>query len=178
MLSRHKNVYTLPVSFTGSTSCTEDEPNFPRQNNLVLRKRVSGVDKVVNFKDFSRPHKEINYFFRTLTEFKDFSRRLGKIQDLFKIVRTMQLSPSISSLPVACFRLSKVVEANSTDRKRCVNCRLKAGEGSPPIFPLFSLTRFFLSFSLTESLAWVTLPVRLRRSACGTSLRRVAMTDG
>ena len=58
MLSRHKNVYTLPVSFTGSTSCTEDEPNFPRQNNLVLRKRVSGVDKVVNFKDFQDPIKK------------------------------------------------------------------------------------------------------------------------
>ena len=27
----HKNVFTLPVSFTGSYA--EDEPNFPRQNN-------------------------------------------------------------------------------------------------------------------------------------------------
>ena len=90
----------------------------------------------------------------------------------------MELSPSISSLPVACFRLSKVVETNSTDRKRCVNYRVKAGEGSPLLFPLFSLTRFFRSFSLTESLAWATFPVRLRRSACGISLRRAAMTDG
>ena len=61
----HKNVFTLPVSFTGSTSCTEDEPNFPRQNNLVLQKKLSGVGKVVNFKDFSRPDKEIKYFLRT-----------------------------------------------------------------------------------------------------------------
>ena len=61
----HKNVFTLTVSFTGSTSCTEDEPNFPWQNNLVLQKKVSGVDKVVNFKDFSRPDKEIKYFLRT-----------------------------------------------------------------------------------------------------------------
>ena len=89
----------------------------------------------------------------------------------------MELSPSISSLPVACFRLSKVVETNSTDRKRCVNYRVKAGEGSPLLFPLFSLTRFFRSFSLTENLAWATLPLRLRCSACGTSRRRVAMTD-
>ena len=51
------------MSFTGSY--TEDEPNFPRQNNLILQKMVSGVDKVVNFKDFSRPNKEIKYFSRT-----------------------------------------------------------------------------------------------------------------
>ena len=61
----HKNVFTLPVSFTGSTSCTEDEPNFPRQNNLVFREKVPGVDKIVNFKDFLRPNKEIKYFLRT-----------------------------------------------------------------------------------------------------------------
>ena len=33
------------------------------------------LDKVVNFKDFSRPNKEIKYFSRTLTELKDFSRQ-------------------------------------------------------------------------------------------------------
>ena len=65
----HKNVFTLAESFTGF--CTEDEPNFPRQNNLILQKKVSGVDKVVNFKDFLRPNKEIQYFSRTSTEFKD-----------------------------------------------------------------------------------------------------------
>ena len=32
------------------------------------------LDKVVNFKDFSTPNKEIKYLSRTLTEFKDFSR--------------------------------------------------------------------------------------------------------
>ena len=32
----HKNVFTLPVSFIGSH--TEDEPGFPRQNNLRLQK--------------------------------------------------------------------------------------------------------------------------------------------
>ena len=35
--------FTLPVSLTGSY--TEDEPNFPPQNNLILQKKVSGVDK-------------------------------------------------------------------------------------------------------------------------------------
>ena len=63
MFFMHKNVFTLPVSFTGSY--TEDEPNFPRKNNLILQKKVSGVDKVVNFKDFLRPNKEIQYFSRT-----------------------------------------------------------------------------------------------------------------
>ena len=56
--------------------CTEDEPNFPRQNNLILQKKVSGLDKVLSIKDFSRPNEEIKYFSRTSTKFKDFSRRL------------------------------------------------------------------------------------------------------
>ena len=64
------------MSFSGSY--TEREPNFPRQNNLILKKKVSGVDKVVNFKDFSRPQ-PIQGLFKATT----------KIQDLFKIVRTM-----------------------------------------------------------------------------------------
>jgi len=73
----HKNVFILPVSFTGSY--TEDKPNFPWQNNVILQKRVPGINKVVNFKGFSRPNKEIKYFF------KDQNR----IQGLFKIARTM-----------------------------------------------------------------------------------------
>ena len=39
-----------------------------------------GTEVQVNFKDFSRPNKEINYFSRTLTEFKDFSRQLLKFK--------------------------------------------------------------------------------------------------
>ena len=62
--------------FKGRFLCTEDEPNFPRQNNLILQKKVSGLDKVSSFKDFSRPNEEIKYFSRTSTKFKDFSRRL------------------------------------------------------------------------------------------------------
>ena len=56
----HKNVFTLLVSVTGSY--TEGEPNFPRQNNLVLSKKLSGVDKVVNFRDFSRKIKKSSTF--------------------------------------------------------------------------------------------------------------------
>ena len=58
-----KNVFTFPVSYT--SSYTEDKPNFPRQNNLILQRKVSGLDEVVNFKDFLRPNKEIKYFSRT-----------------------------------------------------------------------------------------------------------------
>ena len=66
-------------------SYTEDEPNFPRQNNLILQKKVSGVDKVVNFKGFLRPDKKIKYFSRTKTEFKDFSRRLVKFKTFSRL---------------------------------------------------------------------------------------------
>ena len=45
------------MSFTRSYN--ENEPNFPRQNNLILQKMVAGVDKVVNFKAFSKLNKEI-----------------------------------------------------------------------------------------------------------------------
>ena len=72
MLFMHKNIFTLPMSFTGSY--TEDEPNFPWQNNLILQKMVSGIDKVVNFQDFSRPNKEFKDFSRRLLKFKTFSR--------------------------------------------------------------------------------------------------------
>ena len=60
----HKNDFTLPKSFTGSY--TEDEPNLPWVKVIQFyRRKLSGVDKVVNFKDFSRPNKEIKYFSRT-----------------------------------------------------------------------------------------------------------------
>ena len=52
----YKNVFMLNVSFTGSYN--NDEPNFPQQNNLTLQKKVTRVDKAVNFKDFSRPFKK------------------------------------------------------------------------------------------------------------------------
>ena len=53
---------------------------------------MSGVDKpkVVNFKDFSRPNKEIKYFSRTLSNLnwiKGLFKTTSKFQDLFKIVR-------------------------------------------------------------------------------------------
>ena len=67
-----------------------------RLNNQFHRKWC-GINKIVNVKVFSK--KEIKYFSRTSTEFKDFSRWLPKNQDLFKIVRnhgnsSIQLNPS------------------------------------------------------------------------------------
>ena len=40
----HKNIFMLPMSFTGCY--TEDEPNVPQQSNLILQKTVSRLDKV------------------------------------------------------------------------------------------------------------------------------------
>ena len=71
------------MSFTGSY--TEDEPNFHRQNNLILHKMVASVDNVVDFKDSSRWKKEIKYFSRTLIEFKDFSRQLLNFKTLSRL---------------------------------------------------------------------------------------------
>ena len=34
---KYKNVFTLPVSFIGSY--TDDEPDFPRRNNLILQEK-------------------------------------------------------------------------------------------------------------------------------------------
>ena len=43
------------------------------------------LDKVVNFKDFSTPNKEIKYLSRTSTEFKDFSRQLLKLKTFSRL---------------------------------------------------------------------------------------------
>ena len=45
--------------------CNFRNPNL--QNNLILQKKMSGVDKVVNLRTFqdSVPNKEITYFSRT-----------------------------------------------------------------------------------------------------------------
>ena len=42
------------------------------------------LDKVMNFKDFSRPNTAIKYFSITLTEFKYFSRRLVQFKTLLR----------------------------------------------------------------------------------------------
>ena len=40
---------------------------------------------VANFKNFSRPNKEIKYFSRKLTEFKDFERQLLKFETFSRL---------------------------------------------------------------------------------------------
>ena len=42
-----------------------NEPYIFLSKNLSLQEKVSGADKVVKFKFFSRPNKEIKYFSRT-----------------------------------------------------------------------------------------------------------------
>ena len=43
-------------------------------SRILFHRKWCGINKVVNFKDFARPYKEIKYFSRTLFEFKDLSR--------------------------------------------------------------------------------------------------------
>ena len=81
-----KTFFTLSLSFTGSY--TEDEPNFPA-NNLILQTKVSGVDKVVNFKGFLRPNKKNQVLFKDRNRIQGLFKTTSKIQDLFNIVRTM-----------------------------------------------------------------------------------------
>ena len=70
-----KNFLTsrLPVGCNGSY--TKDEPKFPMRNtdNLISQKTV-WRNKVLNFEGFTRPSEEIQYFSRTLSQFKDFLR--------------------------------------------------------------------------------------------------------
>ena len=87
----HKNVFMLPMSFT--ESYTKDEPNFPRQNNVTLKKMLSHIDKVVNFNDFSRPSKEIKFFSRTLTKLKDFSIQLLKFKAFSRLNKPWDALP-------------------------------------------------------------------------------------
>ena len=90
----HKNVFTLLVNVIGSY--TQDEPILPWQNNLILQKKVSGVDKVVNFKDFLRPIEEVRQvLFKDLNRIQGLFKKISKIQDLFKIVRTMSQTSNL-----------------------------------------------------------------------------------
>ena len=58
--------------------------NFPAKS-FNFSEKWYGINKLLNFKDFSRPNKEIKYFSRTLTEFKDFSRRLLKFKTFSRL---------------------------------------------------------------------------------------------
>ena len=67
-------------------SYTQDEPNLPWQNNLILQKKVSGVDKVVNFKDFLRPIKEVRQvLFKDLNRIQTLFKATSKIQDFSRL---------------------------------------------------------------------------------------------
>ena len=80
-------------------SYTQDEPILPLQNNLILQKKVSGVDKVVNFKDFLRPIEEVRQvLFKDLNRIQGLFKTNSKIQDLFKILRTMGQTSNLGHL--------------------------------------------------------------------------------
>ena len=56
---------------------------------MFMHKNV--YDKEVNFKDFSRPYKQIKYFSSTLTEVNDFSRQLLKFKNLSRSYEPFRL---------------------------------------------------------------------------------------
>ena len=58
---------------------------------------MSGIDKVGNFKDFSRPNKEIKYFQGPKVNSRTF-KMTSKIQDLFKIVLAMSITNLVKPL--------------------------------------------------------------------------------
>ena len=71
-------------------------------NNLILQKKVSGVDKVVNFKDFSRWLVKFKTFSRLYTyeplwqtKMKVISNQ-GKMEQDWLIQRNLQLDQNIS----------------------------------------------------------------------------------
>ena len=51
---------------------------------IQFHRKWCGINKVVDFKDFLRPNKEIKYFSRTLTEFQDLLRRPLKFSRLYE----------------------------------------------------------------------------------------------
>ena len=52
-----KNIFMLPMMFIRGWA------KFSlAKKKLILQKIVSGIDKVVNFKDFSRPNKESQFY--------------------------------------------------------------------------------------------------------------------
>jgi len=56
----HQKRFYVTCEVTGTY--TEGEPTFMRQKKVLLQKIVSGVEKVVNFKDFSRRLLKIKTF--------------------------------------------------------------------------------------------------------------------
>ena len=60
----YKNVFTLPVSFTGSYTPRVSQILLGKIIRVILQKK-EGAYKSVNFKDFSRLNKDIKYFLRT-----------------------------------------------------------------------------------------------------------------
>ena len=73
-ISDNRKLITLPTGqrFIQWIALSTFWTTGARSKILLMQKIV--LDKVVNFKDFSRPNKDLKQFSRTLNEFKDFSR--------------------------------------------------------------------------------------------------------
>ena len=82
----HKNVFTLPVSFTGSY--TEEEPNFPLGNNPVSQKVVWRKQKS-EFQNLFKTQWINQVLFKVFNRIHGLFKKTTRSQDPFKIVRTM-----------------------------------------------------------------------------------------
>ena len=76
------STFRLPVDCSGSY--IKDEPNFPLQNtgNLISQTTVWS-NKALNFEDFSRPSKEIQYFFQELKQMPELCKMTSKMHLTF-----------------------------------------------------------------------------------------------
>ena len=59
----YKNVFTLPLSFIGSCTPRVSQILLGKIIRVILQKK-EGAYKSVNFKDFSKPNKDIKCFLR------------------------------------------------------------------------------------------------------------------
>ena len=85
-------------------------PHIYPAKSFNFSEKWYGINKLRNFKDFSRPNKEIKYFSRTLTEFKDFSRRLLKFKTFSRLYEPWIVTArqtSLRTFPVKFFSTTK-----------------------------------------------------------------------
>ena len=77
----HKMFLCYPYVLEDLNNYTKDEPNFPQQNNVILKNGI-----------WHRQGCEFQGLFKDLNRIQGLFNMTSKIQDLFKIVQTMRCS--------------------------------------------------------------------------------------
>ena len=78
--------YTDHLSHCYSQFLVVNAQIYPAKS-FNFSEKLYEINKLQNFKDFSRPNKEIKYFSRTLPKFNDFSRRLLKFKTFSRLCK-------------------------------------------------------------------------------------------